>query len=111
VLVSFIQLNAALKHGNKVIWWIFIMIPENIIRWDNTCSDCLTFADFQEENDIVLAIIDHLVGDLTEQLSHTIVGIVITSNCVDHLDAIHQTWEGFFDCIWISIVQRLDELL
>ena len=53
------------------------MIPENIIRWDNTCSDCLTFANFQEENNIVLAIVDHLVSDLTEQLSHTVIGIVI----------------------------------
>jgi len=111
MLVSFVQLNTALKHRNKLIWWIFIMIPENIISWDNTCSDCLTFADFQEKNDIVLAIVDHLVGDLAEQLCHTVIGIVISSNGVDHLDAIHQTWKGLFDCIWISIVQRFDELL
>ena len=59
---------------------------------------------FQEENDIVLAVVDHLIGNLAEQFCHAVIGIVITSNSVDHLDAIHQTWEGFFDCIWISIV-------
>ena len=111
MLVSFVQLNTALKHRDKLIWWIFIMIPENIISWDNTRSDCLPFADFQEENDIVLAVVDHLIGDLAEQFCHAVISIVITSDGVDHLDAVHQTREGLFDCVWISIVQRFDEFL
>jgi hypothetical protein len=87
------------------------MIPEDIISWDNTSSDCLTFADFQEENDIVLAVVDHLVCNLAKQFSHTVISIIITSNSVNHLDAIHQTWKSLFDRIWISIIQRFDELL
>ena len=83
------------------------MIPENIISWDNTRSDCLPFADFQEENDIVLAVVDHLIGDLAEQFCHAVIGIVITSDGVDHLDPIDQSRKLFDDSDGIITIEGI----
>jgi hypothetical protein len=50
-----------------------------------------------------------LVGDLNEEASHSLVGVVVSGDGVDHLDAVHQSWENLFDGLWVSALERLDE--
>ena len=63
-----------------------------------------------EVEDVELAVGDHLVGDLSEESGHSLVSVVVSSDSVDHLDAVHQSWKSLFDAFWISFVKWLDEL-
>ena len=54
-----------------------------------------------------LAVLDHLVGDFDEKSGHFVVGVVEPSNCVDHLDCVHQGRQGVNDLLRSSFVQRL----
>ena len=60
--------------------------------------------------DVVLAVVDHLVGDLHEESSHGVVGVVVTSDGVDHLDGVHQCWESILNCLRGAFIQWLNEL-
>ena len=47
---------------------------------------CLAQSESAEVDDIILAVSDHLVSDLDEKSSHALIGVIITSDGVDHLD-------------------------
>ena len=63
-----------------------------------------------EVEDVELAVGDHLVGDLGQESGHSLVSVVVSSDSVDHLDAVHQSWKSLFDAFWISFVKWFDEL-
>lgn len=48
-----------------------------------------SFSDFSEEQDVVLAVVDHLLCDLLEKISHTVVGVIVPGNSMNHLNAVH----------------------
>jgi len=52
-----------------------------------------------------------LLSDLDKETSHTIVRVVVTSDGVDHLDAVHQGRKSILDGLWGSVIKRLYELL
>lgn len=87
------------------------MIPEGIICWQIASLWLQAFADQAKVQDIGSAVLDHLISDLDEKTSHALIGIVVPSNGVDHLDAVHECWQSLFDRLWSSIVKWLDELL
>ena len=66
---------------------------------------------FAGVKNVVLAVHDHLVGDLDKKSGHSLVSVVVSSNSVDHLDGVHQNGEGLDDGQWVSIVKRLDVAL
>lgn len=41
---------------------------------------------------------DHLIGDLDKERGHSLGGVVILRNTVDHSDGIHQAWNVFHHC-------------
>lgn len=71
----------------------------------------LTLSDLTEVEDVGSAVLDHLVGDLHKQTSHALVGVVVSSDSVDHLDTVHEGWKGLFDGLWSAIVEWFDEFL
>jgi hypothetical protein len=77
----------------------------------STFLGVVTSLESNEVEDIVLAVVDHLVGDLDEQAGHSLIGIVVSSDGVDHLNTIHQGWKGLFDGVWGSIFKWVDKLL
>jgi len=86
------------------------MIPKNIIgHW--TLLAGLAPSDSSEVKNVVLALNDHLVGDLNKESGHSLVGVVVSGDGVNHLDTVHQSWEGILDSLWVSIVEWLDEFL
>ena len=108
--ISNLKLNAALEHWDELIWWILLVIPKHIIgHW--TLLDVLTSSDSSEVEDVVFALDDHLVGDLDEETGHSLVGVVVSGDGVDHLDTVHESWEGVLDGLWVSIVEWLNEFL
>lgn len=109
--VSCIKVNAALEHWDKLLWWIFLVLPKNIIRLRGTFLGVVTSLESNEIEDVVLAVVDHLVGDLNEKAGHSLVGVVVSSDGVDHLNTIHQGWKGLFDGVWCSILKWVDKLL
>ena len=109
--VGLIELNAALKHLDELIWWVGFVIPKDIIVLWLSLLASLTSSDSSEVEDVVLAVVDHLVGDFHEEACHSLIGVVVSGNGVDHFDTVHESWKGLFDGVRISIVQRLDEFL
>lgn len=57
------------------------------------------------------AIRDHLIGNLDEETSHSLIGVVVSGDGLDHLDTVHESWEGLFDVFGSSIVEWLNESL
>ena len=100
--VSGIEVNATLEHWDELIWWIEFIVPKNIITLWSTFLARFTVSDSNEVQDVVLAVSDHLVGDFDEKTGHSFVGVVVSSDGVDHLDAVHQSWENFLDGLWVS---------
>jgi hypothetical protein len=41
--------------------------------------------------------LDHLLSDLNEEAGHALVGVVVPSDSVDHLDAVHKSRQGVLD--------------
>jgi len=54
---------------------------------------------------------DHLVGDLHKETGHSLVGVVVSSDSVDHLDTVHESWKGVLDSLGVSVIEWLDEFL
>ena len=109
--ISLVKLDAALKNLNELIAWIKIVVPKNIVTLWCAFLAGLSLSDSSEVEDGELAIGDHLVGDLSEQAGHSLVGVIVSGDGVDHLDTVHQSWESLFDGIWISIIKWLNEFL
>lgn len=99
-----------MEHWDEFIWWIEVVVPKNVITlWALLPS--VTVSDSNEVQNVVLAVSNHLVGDLDEKACHSLVSVVVSGDGVDHLDAVHQSWENFLDTLWVARLKRLDELL
>jgi len=109
--ISLIKLNAALENFNELLTWVFIVIPKDIIALWCTFLSSFTHLDSSEVKDGELAVGDHLVGNLSEETGHSLICVVISSDSVDHLDTVHQSWKSFLNGFWISIIKWLNELL
>ena len=73
-------------------------------------SSC-TLVFYDHSRPYLLAVTNHLVGDLGEEVRHAILGVVVTSDGVDHLDGVHESGESVDDRRCGPRVQRLDEAL
>ena len=106
--VSFIEVDTSLKDGNEFLRRVCIVVPKVIISWKVTLLWLDTLADELEVQDVCSAVLDHLVSDLDKQAGHTLIGVVISGNRMNHLDAVHEGWEGLLNSLWCSIVEWLD---
>lgn len=116
LLVSVVKINAALKNGDKFIWGIFVVIPKflsvDLVSTSSSLSSgFVILLSFVEVQNVVLAVLDHLGGNLDEESSHLVVGVVVPGNGVDHLDRVHQSREGVLNGLWGAFVKGLNELL
>jgi len=84
--VSLLKINAALENWNELVWWELLIIPKDIIREHGSLLDWLTSCQLPEVEDVELALGDHLIGDLDKETCHSLVGVVVSSDGVDHLD-------------------------
>ena len=108
--VSSVEIDARLKHWNKLFWRVEFVIPKDVITlWALLLA--VTVSDSDEVQNVVLAVVDHLVRDLHEETGHSLVGVVVSGDGVDHLDTVHQSWKGVLDSLWVSVVEWLDEFL
>ena len=107
--VGLVKLNAALENLNKLLAWIIIMVPKDIIVLWSSFLTSSTKLDSSEVKNVELAVGDHLVGDFSKESCHSLVSVIISSDGVDHLDTVHQSWKCLFDGLWSSFVERLDE--
>jgi hypothetical protein len=95
--VSFVKLNAAVEYFNKLIWWILFVIPKNVIVIECFSLDDLAELNLSEVKNVILAVSNHLVGDFSEKTGHSIVGVVVSGDGMDHLDTVHQSWKSLLD--------------
>lgn len=87
------KFKAAIENSNELGTRICITVPKSIILKLLTLLNVNSFASLNltEVQDVLLAVVDHLVSDLDEEASHALVGVVVASNGVDHLDTVHQS--------------------
>jgi hypothetical protein len=118
-LIFLIQLDTVVEDVDQLIWitipnghlksffirtsifvgLVFILrIRSFLLLWEGTSED------------VIFTIGDHLVGNFAEQVGHGGGAGVISGDGVDHLDSVHQGWEGFDDGFWSSFVKWLNEL-
>ena len=117
--VSVFQVLALLKHGDEFVRRVLSIVPQvavvdhHLLAWLRVHGSLgvLTQLDAAEIDDVVLAIEDHLVGDLLEEARHALVGVVVSSDGMDHLNRVHQGGQGLLDAGWSAVVEGLDELL
>jgi hypothetical protein len=119
--VGIMQVNAGLQDNDEFIWRVVVMVPQaRVVNGSRLLAsgNCLgkradgrhAEADATEVNNVILAVVDHLVGDLHEEASHALVGVVVTRNGVDHLDGVHESGKGFLDRLRVAFVEGLNEL-
>jgi len=106
-----VKLKAALKDGNELIGRVFFVAPQNLITDDSLASLLSAFSNSSEVEDVVLAVVDHLLSDLDEETSHAIVCVVVPGNGVDHLNTVHESGKGILDGVRGSFIEGLNELL
>jgi len=109
--VGVVQVNASLENWNEFFWWILVVVPEFNVGWLLVLLDWDVELLVSEFKNVLFAVSNHGVGDLDEKTSHSLVGIVVSSNGVDHLNGVHQSWKGVLDGLWSSIIEWLDEFL
>jgi hypothetical protein len=110
-LVSSIQINARLHERNELTWRIVGSLPKNCVILRSTFLGLLSLAgEFEVENG-VLARLDHGGGNLAEETSHPVVGAVVTSDGVNHLDGVHKGGKNFLDALRSSVIKRLNEFV
>jgi hypothetical protein len=107
--VGLVKLNAALKDLNKLFAWVVIMVPKNVIVLWSTFLTSSTHLYSSEVKNVELTVGNHLVGDFSEKTGHSLVGVVVSSDSVDHLDTVHQSWKSLFNGLWSSFIEWLDE--
>lgn len=110
-LVGSVELEAGLEDGDELLRRVLIVVPQDIIIHDLLTGLVSALTDSAEVQNVVLAVVDHLLSDLDEQASHSIVGVVVSGDGVDHLDAVHQGGQGVLDGVGRAFIERLDELL
>lgn len=102
--VGLMELEALLEDGDEVLSWDDLLIPEyaivscggSTLGLLGRCLGSSSRLCLKVEN-VVFTVHDHLVGDLDEETSHSLVSVVVSSYGVDHLDGVHQNWESFDD--------------
>lgn len=110
-LVGLVELEAGLENWDQLFRWIVIVVPQDIVVDDFLARVDSAFSDSLEIENVLLAVVDHLLGDLDEQASHAIVSVIVPGDGMDHLDAVHQGRECVLDRIRGSLIEGLDELL
>lgn len=111
LLVSSVEINAALHDGDELIWRVVLGIPKDGIIWGSTLLWNLTLSSETEVKDGELAASDHGSGDLGEETSHPIVSAVVTSDSMNHLDGVHQGGKNFLDGLRSTILKGLNEFV
>lgn len=71
---------------------------------------CQALLNSTEVDDIEAAVSDHLVSDADKETSHTLIGVVVTSDSVNHLNRVHKGGKGVLDRFGVAIIQRFNEL-
>lgn len=110
-LVSSIQVNARLHERNEFTWRIISSLPKHCVILRSTFLGGLTLAGELEVENGVLARFDHRGGDLAEETGHPVVGAVVTSDGVNHLDGVHKSGKNFLDALRSSVIKRLNEFV
>lgn len=70
----------------------------------------LSESESSEVDDVVLAVGNHLVGNLDEKSGHSFVGVVVTSDGVDHFNRVHKSRKSLLDGLGCAFVEGFDEL-
>eukprot|EP00951_Prasinocladus_malaysianus_P027986 scaffold253275_cov43-Prasinocladus_malaysianus.AAC.5 len=79
LLVGVVELDCRLQVGQELR---LVLIPE-----------------LPGRHDLLLALGDHLVGDLAEELRHALAGVVIPRDGVHHLDVVHEHRQAHHDLL------------
>lgn len=111
LLISLVKFKARLEDGNELLGWVVVVVPEDVIVDDLLALGSSAVSDPPEVEDVVLAVVDHLLGNLHEETGHAVVGVVVSGDGVDHLDAVHEGGKGILDRVRGAFVEGLDELL
>jgi hypothetical protein len=109
--VSSIEVNAGSHDRDELIGRVVLRVPKDGVILRGTLLWHFTLSGETEVEDGVLARSDHGRGDLGKETSHSVVGAVVTSDGVDHLDGVHQSGKDFFNTFRSTILERLDEFV
>jgi len=109
--IGSVEINAALQNWNELLWWILLVIPKDIITLGLAFFVGFSSSNSSEVKNVELAVINHLVGDLDEEASHSLICAVVSCYSVNHLDTIHKSWKSFFNGLWVSLVEWLNKFL
>ena len=63
------------------------------------------------QQDVLLAVPDHLIGDLLEENGHPLRRVVVPSNGVHHLDVVDERGQRVLNCVGSARVHGLKTLL
>lgn len=67
-------------------------------------------SDASEVNNVVFTVGNHLVGNLDEKSSHSLVCVVVSSDGVNHLDGVHKGGKSVLDRLGCAFIKWLNEL-
>jgi len=87
------------------------VVPEDVVTLDLLLLGvgCCTFSHLPVVEDVVLAVSNHLVGYLNKETSHSIVGVIVSSNSMDHLNTVHQSWKSVLDSVRGAVIEGFNE--
>jgi hypothetical protein len=101
-----------LEHWDELIWGILLVVPKSLtVGLLLALLGDFISSQLSEIEDHVLASEDHLIGDLDEEVGHSLVGVVVPGDGVDHLDGVHESWKCLLDGVRVSVVEWINELL
>jgi len=111
--------SLAFRHIDDFLFGLFVTILVLLVQFDAGAQNINQLCGIAAPNivaflavqDPLLAVGDHLIGDLHEQTRHFIRGVEEPGDRVDHLDRVHQRGQSVDDLLRSTIVQRLHELL
>lgn len=63
-----------------------------------------------EVDDVVLAVCNHLVGNLNEKSGHSLICVVVARDRVNHLDRVHERGKSLLNGLRCAFVEWLNEL-
>ena len=120
--VGIVEVNARLQDNDEFIWRVVVVVPEarvvdrgGLLAGLGGSAEGANSGEAEaqatEVDDVELAVVDHLVGDLHEQAGHSLVSVIVASNGVDHLDGVHEGGKGLLNGFGVAFVEGLDELL